>query len=497
MVFWLFAIGKRNGGGNRFLLKIIWKTAILDGLKLSTHEVLSWAAGQSFYSLQEQEPEHRKMYRSDLQPLVEEINKLRAGQETGTYDILGLSSAAIDDMINKKIKRFVNMQYFADREIKHFNFQHRKQKNGTPYTLYVAYLPDRLQLTSTTEEGLYEKLYNYYTGAPLSARGQKQYTIEALYPKYLKWKSEENVTGKTIQIREQNWRTYYKDTDIVKEDIRKLKLKDWTAFYKKLVKERHMSQKCFINVKSLMRQLYEYAIEEEIVEVNVVANVINRRMPFTETGIRNAIKAEPFQPSEMDAIEKWCRSEMEKPRVKKQYYYIILFNVRMGLRFGELAAIRWSDINFDERSVYVCGQMLDTVEVVELEGDRMDFKVNHNQRCSHMKSGESTRRLRMPEETCELLREVRQHQEELGIQSEYVFPVEAEYLRKKTLNDKIKALAEHLGKDPTNDHAHSLRATAACNKYHETNDLLLVKAFLGHRQVAMTEQYTGNLNVIG
>lgn len=90
MVFWLFAIGKRNGGGNRFLLKIIWKTAILDGLKLSTHEVLSWAAGQSFYSLQEQEPEHRKMYRSDLQPLVEEINKLRAGQETGTYDILGL-----------------------------------------------------------------------------------------------------------------------------------------------------------------------------------------------------------------------------------------------------------------------------------------------------------------------------------------------------------------------------------------------------------------------
>lgn len=220
-------------------------------------------------------------------------------------------------------------------------------------------------------------------------------------------------------------------------------------------------------------------------------------MPFTETGIRNAIKAEPFQPSEMDAIEKWCRSEMEKPRVKKQYYYIILFNVRMGLRFGELAAIRWSDINFDERSVYVCGQMLDTVEVVELEGDRMDFKVHHNQRYSHMKSGESTRRLRMPEETCELLREVRQHQEELGIQSEYVFPVEAEYLRKKTLNDKIKALAEHLGKDPTNYHAHSLRATAACNKYHETNDLLLVKAFLGHRQVAMTEQYTGNLNVIG
>lgn len=70
-------------------------------------------------------------------------------------------------------------------------------------------------------------------------------------------------------------------------------------------------------------------------------------------------------------------------------------------------------------------------------------------------------------------------------------------LRKKTLNDKIKALAEHLGKDPTNYHAHSLRATAACNKYHETNDLLLVKAFLGHRQVAMTEQYTGNLNVIG
>ena len=41
------------------------------------------------------------------------------------------------------------------------------------------------------------------------------------------------------------------------------------------------------------------------------------------------------------------------------------------------------------------------------------------------------------------------------------------------------------------------RLTAACNKYHETNDLLLVKAFLGHRQVAMTEQYTGNLNVIG
>ena len=42
--------------------------------------------------------------------------------------------------------------------------------------------------------------------------------------------------------------------------------------------------------------------------------------------------------------------------------YAILFNIAIGLRVGELEALRWSDVDFEKGTLTVAGQMVLKVE---------------------------------------------------------------------------------------------------------------------------------------
>ena len=70
-----------------------------------------------------------------------------------------------------------------------------KQRKDGRYYIYV----NRKQIISPTKDELYEKLYNFFYG-------KETWTLEDLFPKYLKWINENTpVKGRTLQIDTQIW----------------------------------------------------------------------------------------------------------------------------------------------------------------------------------------------------------------------------------------------------------------------------------------------------
>lgn len=99
--------------------------------------------------------------KNELTPtaLLEQIRAIQTALASPVYDILGVSSTDIKETMNKKKKAYVD-------KVHHLSIhpQTRRHKNGYTYKLWVPKVKNKKYITAVTYDGLYEKLYEYYTG---------------------------------------------------------------------------------------------------------------------------------------------------------------------------------------------------------------------------------------------------------------------------------------------------------------------------------------------
>ena len=88
------------------------------------------------------------------------------------------------------------------------------------------------------------------------------------------------------------------------------------------------------HLKLLMSQVYDFAIQRDIIATNYAARVDTGKDP----GVQNPHK--PFAPDEITAL--WARSDEPIPR-------LALILIYTGMRVGELAEMRTANVHLDER----------------------------------------------------------------------------------------------------------------------------------------------------
>jgi integrase len=407
-----------------------------------------------------------------LAELLEQIRAIQTALASPVYDILGISSADIKETMNKKKKAYVDKVHHRS-----IHPQTRRHKNGYTYELWVTKDKKGSYITAVTVDALYEKLYEYYTGG----KGEKwnNATLEELYKTFPAWKSEEGITGKTLSIRRQHWNKYFAGTEIVKRSIESLRTKDWQVFFKQMVAEHHLKKKQFTDIKALINGLYEYAIDEEIVSTNPLRDLNCKRLPYVKTSKYHEVLAPAFHLQDEEKVMDWCREEMKDPRKKKLYYYAIMLNWNCGLRFGELAALRWEDYDTVDQYLEISGQSIETSEM-QKDGS---FKTIRRHRVEYLKGNEAARKIGLRPRDIQVLEEIR----DLHLSETEIFP--EGFFRYGTYNGKIKLLAKALGYCPKGYRTHSLRTTAMTKDYDETLDMVHTQMKGGHADPAMTRMY--------
>lgn len=126
----------------------------------------------------------------------------------------------------------------------------------------------------------------------------------------------------------------------------------------------------------------------------------------------------------------WCREEMKDPRKKKLYYYAIMLNWNCGLRFGEMAGLRWTDYDTVDQYLEISGQGIETVEL-QKDGS---FKTIPRHRVEYLKGNEAARKIGLKPRDIQVLEEIRN----LHLSETEIFP--EGFFRYGTYNGKKKCL---------------------------------------------------------
>ena len=96
-----------------------------------------------------------------------------------------------------------------------------------------------------------------------------------------------------------------------------------------------------LNLKSCLNKVFESAIDEDIL---IKIQSKNLQVPNTECKKRTAI--------EYTQIEMFMNFVRNSKRYSKAYpEFVVLFNT--GMRVGELAALTWSNIDFENNTIRV------------------------------------------------------------------------------------------------------------------------------------------------
>lgn len=353
----------------------------------------------------------------------------------------------------------------------------RKQKNGNRYYLWATNVGKK-RITAVDQDDLYQKLFDYYTRGTID---KTKATLSRMFPDFLRDKAY-YVSGKSAKEYKRIWEKYYEGSYIAKTELITLRARDYRKHFLEICHKYQLSKKRFMHVKSVLSGLLSYCVEEEILVYNPIRDMNFRKFPYADDVSYNRVKAKPFTMEQTLAFKDWCMEELKKPNIKKIYMYALLFNISIGLRFAELAGLRWDDIDFKNNLMTVSGQAVLQVEMNE----DLSFTNHGRGRVDHMKSHEEPRIIPLLPEEMDILNLIK----DLKLSSKFVFP-QGDF-RYHTYNDKVKRAASEIGLDPSLYHTHCLRATAATNTYNSCQDVRQVQLLLGHTTPEMTNRYIHN-----
>ena len=250
-----------------------------------------------------------------------------------------------------------------------------------------------------------------------------------------------------------------------------LRAEDLNNFYTKLSKPGmnlntggKLSGKTILEYHRFISSVLSQAKKEQPFPYNVAE--------FAEVPKRAKPEVKYFQPEEITAIREAL--EQEKPKWKVLVHLLLL----TGARRGEVCALRWEDILFEQNKINISRNLLYTVE----HGIYMDAP----------KSEQSERCISVPDETMDLLRAYKimqdaEIQKLEGYYTDYGYLFTQENgrpMNPKSVTSYLSKFSKKHGLPHISPHM--FRHTMASTLYYMGVDSVTISARLGHAQTSTT-----------
>lgn len=229
-------------------------------------------------------------------------------------------------------------------------------------------LPDGTQIAKTRRKDLEDALITFYANAPEAEQLSTQpemltqpempvmsklskeaddRTLKKIYPEWLALRKYE-VGQNTLADDLEYWEKYIFPHDIANIPLSQLgrtKLKIWSC---EVVKKYGMKKKFFSNVKRTLNSLLDYAVDEEIIEINKLRGIRLNPHLFKPATFKEE-NEDVFTEEEQELVMKEAENDSKEHNSALPLGICILFLT--GLRVGELCALRYCDI--DDKYLYV------------------------------------------------------------------------------------------------------------------------------------------------
>ncbi|MCR4933113.1 MAG: site-specific integrase [Lachnospiraceae bacterium] len=211
---------------------------------------------------------------------------------------------------------------------------------NTPTGRWSTYFKDpttgkRINIKGKTEDELYRKLLNVYC----AQQNLDNITFHNLFEEWIDYKTYMSNSPNTVLRHKQRFQKYLETSSLDSMRIRQISVTSLEKECNKIIEKFCLSSKEWTNVKTILNGMFSYAIRNGYLDKNPLDTMIiskKFRQICKKTG-----KTETYNTDELKALFKYLEEQYEQ--TKDVTFLAVKLNFYLGLRVGELVALKWED----------------------------------------------------------------------------------------------------------------------------------------------------------
>lgn len=310
----------------------------------------------------------------------------------------------------------------------------------------------------------------------------KIYTFESLYIEFMQYK-EATQSKNTVDAYIKAYKRFYKDDPIIKTDLARIAVPTLKMWLQKVIDKHKLNYKAYSKFAVIFNQMFKYAVQMGYVEKNPFDGIIVR-----DLGLYNATKKKGrqkvFSREETLDINKIAFDDF----ARKPYCVplAVLFTFQTGVRLGEIVALKWTDIDFESKTIKVS-----RFERVQQEYTN-DFQTLT--RCQHViidfdtKGEYGERIVDLTDDALYILQLLKEYYASEGIVSEWLFVNKNGRIHNRAMDLRIRRYCRLAGMDMEKS-LHKVRSTFISMLRDAGMSFEKIAEEVGHKSVITTMKH--------
>jgi len=362
------------------------------------------------------------------------------------------------------------------KQVHHYVITSPKSDKARWQTFVPDEINGRKKVSATTEERLYEKLYEFYFN-------RESVTLKSLYSVWKEKRISENVNARTIRRNQNHWDKYYEKNKIASIPVTKLTADDIEKFFHQTIKQYSLTIKELNNMKFILKDILVMAKRKKYILENPFLEVcVNKNGCRPQSNLKDVSRV--YLPEEKEKLFKALNEELVNcPENTDSYAILLLF--KLGLRIGEVCALKFEDIDYQNFEVHI-----HRMETQDLDANEKMHPVVVEY--TKKKSPFGDRYLPIGEYEVSILEKVKRINEAYGYSdNDFIFCDEKGRTKIREIDNRIRKLCNKA--DIEVKSAHDIRRTVASELYNVGNvPVEIIRDYLGHSDIKTTWSYILN-----
>lgn len=367
--------------------------------------------------------------------------------------ILSVDSVLYDVTMSKKIELVKKMHPYS--------ITPPASEKGRWQTRYKDADGNYKSIKAQTEEELWKKLATLY----FSNEHIEKMTFYGLYEEWIDYKKDMTGSPNTITRHRQHYKKYLESSALHNLKLKQLDSLTLEKECNRIVKSFNLSRKEWTNVKTILLGMFEYAIRKKYISSNPMSDVkicVKYRQVVKKTG-----KTQTYNTEELEELLRYLDAKYTE--TEDTAFLAVKINFMLGLRVGELTALKWSD--WEEP---------DALHVM-----REEVREQENNRCyvaEHTKTHQD-RYVAVPLKAIDILNSIPR-------QGEFIFMRNGNRITSRQIAYVLEKYAERHGLKTKS--THKMRKTYASRLASKGVPLDAIRGLMGHTDLQTTLGYIYN-----